>query len=664
MNNEKKLNFDPKIHQPEIYQAWLDFISKGELNRKLLPPLIADSWWRSRSYKVDPWDISPFLYLSDNDYQKLINSYAFLINLARSFMEEIYKSLEESRYIVALYCPEGYHLLRIGNFADFERARQFKIRVGLCFNENAVGTCGFSLVKQTENPIQITGCQHYHSLLHYIVGSYAPIKHPKTNKLLGVIGVAGAKTMPNEHTLGMVLASAKAIESLFDIHETNIVISVYGKALQTTIDTISDGIVIIDCYGMVYELNSVAKKIFNLEGVEIKNKHICEIPEFSPLANKVVRILETQNKGGEELEFTFGNKRYLTTIKFFEDENGKINGVLVSLKDLKYLTKIAKNFTGETIRYTLGDIVGKSEYIEGIKDFVHLVAPTDAPILIEGESGTGKEVLAHAIHNESLRTNEAFVTVNCSAIPSELFESTFFGHEKGAFTNAYRTHIGKFELADKGTLFLDEIGEMPLPMQVKLLRVLEEKKIERVGSQEKVSIDVRVIAASNRDIIQEVYKGRFRKDLFYRLNVFRIKLIPLRERKEDIPCLIEKFVEHFSRILRKKVKDITDGVYRKLLSYEWPGNIRELKNAIYQAIAIMEGDVLRESHFKNFFSNLDHFESYKLNEGRVNRLFEIEKEAIQKTLEFTKGNKRQAAQILGIGRATLHRKLKLYQLIG
>lgn len=656
-----KLSFDPKTYQKETYQAWSDFIETGKLDRKAVPPMIAESWIRSRKNNVDPWDIPESAYLSKEKHQETIERHRQLISIAKPFMEEIYKSLEESKYIVALYCPEGYHLVRIGTFADFERARQFKIRVGLHFDEKTLGTSGFALVKRHEEAIQIVGCEHYHSLLHYIVGSYAPIKNPRTHELMGVIGIAGAKTMPNDHTLGTVLAAAKAIEGYFKLHEVNKILSVYGKALQTTIDTMSDGILIIDSAGMIYELNSTAKKIFTLNGIEVKGKHISEAMELSTLENSVMKILQAQDKKGEELELAVGGRKYLTTIKFVQDEKGKMGGVVVFLKDFKHLTKIAKDLSETVIQYTLSDMVGKSEYIEGIKDFVNLVAPSDAHLIIEGESGTGKEVLAHAIYSASPRMKEPFIVVNCSAIPSELFESIFFGHEKGAFTNAYRTHIGKFELADKGTIFLDEIAEMPLDMQVKLLRVLEEKKIERVGSQGRIEVDVRVIAATNKEITQEIKKGRFRRDLFYRLNIFRIKLPPLRERKEDIPYLIDYFAKQLSFTLNKAVKSISPGFYQRLMEYDWPGNIRELKNAVHQAMTIMDTEILDGSHLNSFFQQVDKTEDLVSNTYN-RRLFEVEKEAIKRTLHFTRGNKRETAKILGIGRATLHRKLKAYDL--
>jgi len=660
IDTSDKLSFEPHFHQKETLKAWQKFINSGQVDRRTIPPPIADSWLRSRHANVDPWDIPDSAYLSEHEYNKRVDRESFLITIAKPFMQEVYNSLEESKYVVVLYDSEGYHLIRLGSFADFERARKYKIRPGLCFDEGTLGTTGFSLVKKTGEAVRMIGAHHYHSLLHYIVGSYAPIKHPDTDELLAVIGIAGAKTMPNEHTLGIVLSTAKAIEGSFRLHKLNRVLFVYGKALQTTIDTMSDGVLIIDGEGMIYEMNKIAKDIFEIDESPIIGRHVSSIGH-AVLSNTVMKILASRDTKGEEMEIAVGGLRYLSTIKFVQGEHESLGGVVVLMRDLKYLTKIASLSDGPA-RYTLDSMVGTSEYMEGVKDFVNIVAPSEAHIIIEGESGSGKEVLAQVIHNSSERRKEPFVVVNCSAIPSELFESIFFGHEKGSFTNAYRTHIGKFELADKGTLFLDEIAELPLDMQVKLLRVLEEKRIERIGGRADIAVDVRIVAATNKDIMNEVRLSRFRRDLFYRLNVFRVKLPPLRERKEDIPDLVEFFVKQVSHSLNKRVKKISPKFLQRLVRYDWPGNIRELRNAVYHAVTLMEGKELDERHLESFFEHIEQNPDILPRNNCAKTLSEIEKEAIRGTLVFAQGNKRKAAQILGIGRATLHRKLKIYNL--
>ena len=237
-------------------------------------------------------------------------------------------------------------------------------------------------------------------------------------------------------------------------------------------------------------------------------------------------------------------------------------------------------------------IIGNSSALEAVLEQVERVAPTDSTVIIQGETGTGKELIAHAIHNLSSRCGRPFVRLNCAAIPLDLLESELFGHEKGAFTGAIAQKIGRFELADKGTLFLDEIGDIPPALQPKLLRVLQEQEFERLGSTRTHQVDVRLVAATNRDLEEMVNHGQFRSDLYYRLNVFPIQLPPLRERREDIPALVTHFVERFGRRMSREIDQIPPETMSALSSYRWPGNIRELQNLIERAVILSNGGVL------------------------------------------------------------------------
>jgi two-component system response regulator HydG len=320
------------------------------------------------------------------------------------------------------------------------------------------------------------------------------------------------------------------------------------------------------------------------------------------------------------------------------------------------------------LRETLGShfdrrhIIGQSRAMVRILETVAQVAPSEATVLITGESGTGKEMIAGAIHFNSPRRNGPFVKINCAAITETLLESELFGHEKGAFTGAYRQKEGRFRQAHGGSLFLDEISEMSLSMQVKLLRVLQEREITRVGGEEVIKVDVRIIAATNKDLSGEIEAGRFREDLYYRLNVVALEMPPLRERREDIPLLAQHFLEALSKDNRKNIKGFTPQAMDRLIKYFWPGNVRELMNAVERGVVLSRSEYLDEEVLSLITSDEPSSQGI-FSDGGVNAdmpLDEVEKTTILKTLESAGGNKSEAARRLGITRRTLHKRLKLY----
>jgi len=307
------------------------------------------------------------------------------------------------------------------------------------------------------------------------------------------------------------------------------------------------------------------------------------------------------------------------------------------------------------------EIVGSSEALRRVLADVAKVAPTDSTVLILGETGTGKELIARAIHKRSTRSTRAFIRVNCAAIPPSLIASELFGHEKGAFTGALQRRLGRFEAADGGTIFLDEIGELPMETQIALLRVLQERELERIGSSQSISVDVRVLAATNRDLKAAVTTGTFRQDLFYRLNVFPIQMPPLRERTDDISLLVEYLIERYARRAAKRIRTIDGKTMKLLQAYDWPGNIRELQNVIERAIVLCDGDTFSvdEAWFKRELSSESSRQS--MQEGRLGRLVrDREKEMIEAALASSGGRisgPAGAAAKLGIPRQTLESKI-------
>ncbi|MFT4548080.1 MAG: two-component system response regulator AtoC [Verrucomicrobiales bacterium] len=320
-------------------------------------------------------------------------------------------------------------------------------------------------------------------------------------------------------------------------------------------------------------------------------------------------------------------------------------------------------------KFVVSNIIGEAAAMRPVFDTIEQVAPTRATVMISGESGTGKELVAHALHNLSGRPKSKLVIVHCAALSPQLLESELFGHEKGAFTDAREKRIGRFEHADGGTLFLDEIGEIDAATQVKLLRAIGERTVERLGSNQPIKVDVRVIAATNRDLKKEVAEGRFREDLFYRLNVVRIHMPPLRDRKEDIPILANTFLQEFAKENRREVSEFTSEAMRSLIAHQWPGNVRELRTAIEHGVVMCNGPKITLRHLPE--SVREEGNGMEVSAGGSGAragsaagdldLEASERRMIERALERTDGNRSKAAELLGISRRTLQRKLKAFQ---
>ena len=314
-------------------------------------------------------------------------------------------------------------------------------------------------------------------------------------------------------------------------------------------------------------------------------------------------------------------------------------------------------------KFGLENLIGQSPSMLQMFDIIRQVAPTRASVLITGETGTGKELVAHALHNLSPRKAGPFVAVHAAALPTTLLESELFGHEKGAFTGAVERRAGRFEMADGGTIFLDEVGELEPAMQVKLLRVLEERRFERVGGNKTIEVDVRLVAATNRDLKKMVAEGKFRDDLFYRLSVVTVNLPPLRERRDDVPLLVTAFNRQYSEENNTPVRDITQETINLLMAYDWPGNVRELRNAVEQMVVLARGERLTVRDIPAAIrSGADLTKISVVRPGVTMTVEEAERQLIIQALKDTEGNRTKAAEKIGMSRRTLHRKLKEYHL--
>lgn len=352
---------------------------------------------------------------------------------------------------------------------------------------------------------------------------------------------------------------------------------------------------------------------------------------------------------------------YLMKPLDFEDLKIKVERALdhSSLKseNTELKEKINKELYGKRI-------IGKSTAMNELLDLINMVAPSEATVLIKGESGTGKELVARKIHNNSFRKNNPLTIVNCAALTETLLESELFGHEKGAFTGAEKKYEGRFMQANKGTIFLDEIGETSLNMQAKLLRVIQEKEIQRIGSEKTLKVDIRILAATNRDLEKEVLDKKFREDLYYRLNVVTVQIPPLRERKDDIPLLANHFLIQYAEKNRKNVQKIDSPTMEKLANHNWPGNVRELENAIERAVILLQGDIITERELPlSITQSIDKHPSTTSDIPKdlsSKSLEDIEKDAILEALKTAGGNKSKAARLLKLNRRTLYSKLEKF----
>ena len=484
-------------------------------------------------------------------------------------------------------------------------------------------------------------------------------------KIIGIIGLVAFSEEQkriladkNRNMTDFVEKMADLLAAKADQQETLENVEVSRNEMSTVLETTHEGIFALDQKGYVKHCNNRAATLFDTTKRDLIGRHISKLMPGSP----AIKVLET-GRGYTENEEIFkvdgGQHHFIVTVKPFCNGD-EIDGVVVSFRDITEAQKLVYNFSTRAIKNTVDDIIGTSEKIMIAKKQALITARGNSTVLITGESGTGKEMFAKAIHYASSRSDHPFVTVNCGAIPENLLESELFGYEKGAFTGASeKGKAGKFELADGGTIFLDEIGDMPLHLQVKILHVLQNMRFERVGGSKSIIVDVRVIAATNKNLEKLIDEGKFREDLYYRLSVIPLSIPPLRERREDIKMLMYHFLRKYNTFMNRKITGFSPAVEDLYLNHDWPGNVRELENAVEYGTNMAFGDtididevparIMKKEEEIVKFKNLDKplAEQIKL----------YEREIITRKLKQHNGVKDAVARELGLSRATLYRKL-------
>lgn len=640
----------------KMREAWHTFVSGGEIDEELVRPEIAKSWLRSREYGVDP---RADLTVSDgHDISDRLKKSSMLITAAREPVAALAQMVKGTGFRINLTDSEGYFLISEGDEAVLQRTSVLNSHIGVCRNESSAGTCGISLSLIEDKPIQVNSFEHYNKYLHDWTCSSAPI-HDQSSNIVGVLNISGHYTLVHRHTLGMVVGLARAIELAITNQNSIRQLNRCGKISNMIIQEAYEGVVIFDGEGKIC--------LSNQRGIDILS---------SLIGSRYITSIQLLRQHTDIFDFDRGlfereisiviegkRKSFYMTVRTMPETGKRDLYYCIFFKSIEEVHKIAQRVHGQQAFYTFDNIVGAHELIKKAVNEGQLVANERAPILIIGKTGTGKEMFAQAIHNYSLRRNGPFIAINCGAIPAELIESELFGYEAGAFTGARKGgKPGKIGMAHTGTLFLDELDSMPHNMQIKLLRVLQTCVVNRIGSEKSIPVNIRLISASKKDLMEEVEKGIFRDDLFFRVNTITITLPPLSERKRDIKLLCDFFLKRLISCTYKPIRGIAPDVYRIFESYSWPGNVRELEGCIERAFLFENSNYITKNSIPAYINKRVEPCSTDMDVTGRGSLRDHEHILIEKTLKECDRNISKAARRLGIGRDTLYRKIKIHDL--
>lgn len=637
--------------------AWMEFIARGQSDDPRLNRQIVHSWRRCQLAEVDPIKgvcekIVPANIIESRSEQ--------LVALAKPIMDTLYHCLQGSEFAIVLIDREGYVLKIIGDLKELRQADRLRFGPGANWAEDCVGTNAIGTALALGHPVQVTGTEHYCESHHLWTCSAAPIRN-QNGEIIGFIDISGPRERGTAHQLGLIVAAAHAIEERIVLDESYGQIYDVNKYLEAILNSVSDGIVAVNGQGQITGINKVAARGLQCNPKELLGK---SINAFTRHRGRLQNFFNSKAAGRSEEEVSLkvpgGKRSYVAkACPVFNEKNDSKGFVLTFSPSPKTFPHSSK---GTATKFSFIDIIGESGPIRQSIEKAKRVAQGPSTVLVLGESGTGKELFSQAIHNASDYKLGPFVSVNCGAIPRELIQSELFGYKEGAFTGAKRGgSAGKFVSANGGSLFLDEIGEMPLEMQINLLRVLEDEAVVPVGGKNAIPINVRIIAATNRSLFEEVSKGNFREDLYYRLNVISIALPPLRARQGDIDLLVKHLVKKISRKFGKNINAIDPDVIRTFESYHWPGNIRELANAIEYAVNISQDEQLNKKSLPAYLRGTRPEKPCSATD-QIMPLSALETNAIKKALLFYNGNMTKTSKALGIGRNTLYAKIKKYNI--
>jgi transcriptional regulator of acetoin/glycerol metabolism len=640
---------DETDHQP-VTKRDLGPMKKGRvISTDEMRKNIALSFQRSREFGIDP--------ILRNTRQKMLSpaelaekrrENAELLDVLLPQFEEFYNFLSPNDFVISATDSDGYILHIEGGRNLIESAAQRNCIPGYRWTEQDVGTTAIALSLTLGSPIQLIGDEHYCKQAHGLTSSTAPV-FGKEKKLIGVIAVSGNSEKAHPHTLYMVTTAARAAEQQLRVLRRNKELALNVRFLDQVISTSRTGLIIINSEKHIWRVNQ--------RGCEILKKDSLAGQPISALKGLTIDLDDVEARPeawiNKERRLKIKNQTItlIHTVQLVMSPEGERLGAVISFSEVKEIYKLVDTIAGTRAHFTFESLVGSYRpFVEAV-NMAKRAATSGTTVLLQGDTGTGKELFAQAIHNLSDRNQNAFIPINCGAIPSNLLESELFGYVEGTFTGASKGgKPGKFELANTGTLLLDEIGDMPHKMQVKLLRVLQTGEVYRIGATRPVKINTRIIASTHVNLLKAIREGRFREDLYYRLNVFPIAIPPLHERgRADILALAALFLAENT----EKPPALSQDACDTLAAYQWPGNVRELENCMQRALHLCEGTQLETEHLSLSSETTDKIR-------QAGTLQEMNRKMIMDTLVATSHNMAQTAKRLGISRATLYRKLKQY----
>src|SRR6266516_3212078 len=686
---------------PDYWSMWKQFVLHGVMLEDALPPAIMQSWRHCSAIGLDPYSES--VPANDTHLTSLTVSHK-LLSLVRPAMEDLHQFIEGSACVVVFADAEVRIVDRFGDPEMQEELKHLGLTIGASWREDEQGSNALALALLDSVPLQLEGAMHYRAALHALYTSAAPV-YDLMGHAVGALAVIGSHENCHPHTLGMITAAAQAISNQLQMQVWLSNANDLLSELKTILQALPEGILLLRRDGVISQMNAPAGTMLGLTPAKVTGRRLRDV---LPIPSILFQALARQQQlSDEEIIFDTVHGRVtclcsLKPISSYRPQTGledivgstgiviaepvASDGFVIILRSIERVQKLVNRMTGARDRLTFANVVGNSPALQEALRLAHLAVKSNSTVLLQGETGTGKEIFVQSIHNGSARSDGPFVAINCAAIPRELINTELFGYEGGSFTGADRQgRPGKFEQAHGGTLFLDEIGDMPLDLQTTLLRAIETHTIVRIGGQRVIPADVRIIVATHKDLREEVRRGNFRSDLYYRLNVLAINIPPLRERAGDLPLLVRHFLQRQSRVLGRSLA-ITPEAMAALQQYSWPGNVRELENMLERVTYLMPkttiavddlpidirpsialaqlhaserdsqvpDDTQRKQPPAPFIDKSAALKEYSMN---------AEMQAILQAWHTSNGHVTRAAALLGISRTTMWRKMVKYGLI-